>query len=78
MYGLYAENYYNSYENELETLISKYRFIANKKINNYHISRLLSPGEDQLFKKYTNIINNKSSTPEEKQYAKRMLNYLLS
>lgn len=78
MYGLYAENYYNSYENELETLISKYRFIANKKINNYYISRLLSPGEDQLFKKYTNIINNKSSTPEEKQYAKRMLNYLLS
>lgn len=78
MYGLYAENYYNSYENELETLISKYRFIANKKINNYHISRLLSPGEDQLFKKYTNIVNNKSSTPEEKQYAKRMLNYLLS
>ena len=39
---------------------------------------MLSPGEDQLFKKYTNIINNKLSTPEEKQYAKRMLNYLLS
>lgn len=78
MYGLYAESYYNSYENELETLISKYYFLVNKKIRNYRISRQFTKGENELFNKYTSIINDKNSSIEEKKRANKMLNYLLS
>ena len=78
MYGTYAENYYNSYENELEFLISKYRFIVNNKINGYYINRLLSPSENYLFKKYTSIIKDKSISKSKQNEAKIMINALLS
>lgn len=77
MYGLYAENYYNSYENEIETLISKYHFLANKKIGKYHITRTFTKGEADVFNYYNRILNDNKSTPTEKQFAKRMIHYLL-
>ena len=78
MYGLYAENYYNSYENELEALISKYYFLVNKKIGNYLILRQFTRAENELFKKYTSMINDKNLSIEQKNHANKMLNWLLS
>lgn len=78
MYGLYAENYYNSYENELEALISKYYFLVNKKIGNYLILRQFTSAENELFKKYNSMLNDKNLSIDEKIHANRMLNWLLS
>lgn len=77
MYGLYAENYYNSYENEIETLISKYRLLANEKIGKYKITRAFTKQEADMFNYYNKILNDKNSSDIQKQYANRMIHYIL-